>query len=336
VNEEIKNMNENIILKIIGLKTYFYTEFGVVKAVDGVDIDVKTKSILGIVGESGCGKSVTSLSILQLIFPPGKIIDGQILLNRENGNVIDILKLHPDSLEMRSIRNKDIAMIFQEPMSAFSPVYTIGEQIIDGLMVDGKMSMEEARKKAIEILERVRIPNAKQRIDEYPWQLSGGLRQRAMIGMALSRNPKILIADEPTTALDVSIQAQILLLIKELQAELGMSVILITHDLGVVAQLADEIIVMYVGKVVESAETKKIFSNPKHPYTIGLLNSIPLLGPKVKEWLKPIQGSPPNPYSLPEGCYFSPRCEYVTNKCKEEPPIVEVEEGHKVKCWLYV
>lgn len=336
MNEVIKGINENVILKIIGLKTYFYTEFGVVKAVDGVDIDVRTKSILGIVGESGCGKSVTSLSILQLIFPPGKIIDGQILLNRGNGNVIDILKLHPDSLEMRSIRNRDIAMIFQEPMSAFSPVYTIGEQIMDGLMIDGKISREEARKKAIEILERVKIPNAKQRIDEYPWQLSGGLRQRAMIGMALARNPKILIADEPTTALDVSIQAQILLLIKELQSELGMSVILITHDLGVVAQLADEITVMYVGKVVESAGTREIFSNPKHPYTIGLLNSIPLLGPKVKEWLKPIQGSPPNPYSLPEGCYFSPRCEYVSNKCKEEPPIIEIEEGHKVKCWLYV
>ncbi|MDD5014338.1 MAG: ABC transporter ATP-binding protein [Atribacterota bacterium] len=317
---------KKILLEIKDLKTHFFTEEGVVKAVDGVDFEVYQGETLGIVGESGCGKSVTAFSILRLLDYPGKTVGGEVNFKGEN-----LLKTTED--EMRKIRGKEIAMIFQEPMTALNPVFTVGFQVSEALMMHFKMSKEEAKKKSVELLKKVGIPIPEQRVNEYPHQLSGGMRQRAMIAMAMSCDPILLIADEPTTALDVTIQAQILDLMMNLLKEFNGSLIMITHDLGVIAEIADRIAIMYAGKVVEYADKKTIFHNPLHPYTLGLLTSIPRLDMEMKR-LNVIPGMVPNPLHFPSGCKFNPRCRFTTDRCKkEEPPLIKIEEGHLVKCW---
>ena len=324
----------NTLIELRDLKTYFYTEDGVVRAVDGVSFTIDRQMTLGVVGESGCGKSQTALSVMGLVpMPPGKIVNGQVIYHR-NGTPVDLTKLDPKGKDYRSIRGNEIAMIFQEPMTSLNPVYTIGNQIMEAITLHQKKNKREAHSLAIEMLRQVGIPSPEQRVDEYPHQLSGGMRQRAMIAMALSCNPHLLIADEPTTALDVTIQAQILELIKKLQDDYHMSLMIITHNLGVIAETADDVVVMYCGKVVEHAPVAAVFHNPKHPYTQGLIESIPALT-KRKERLKPIKGVVPDPYNLPKGCPFQTRCPYVMEACKEMPPLEEAEPGHKVACWLY-
>jgi len=323
-----------ILLKVEDLRTYFNTEDGVLKAVDDVSFEVKRGETLGIVGESGCGKSITSLSVMQLVPKPrGKIVGGRIYYYLDGPDPIDITSLEPNGMEMRDIRGNEIAMIFQEPMTSLNPVYTIGNQIAEAIQLHQNLEKEPAKERAIEMLGRVGISAPHRRVDEYPHELSGGMRQRAMIAMALSCNPSLLIADEPTTALDVTIEAQILHLMNNLQKDLGMSIVIITHDLGVIGEMADRIIVMYMGKVVERATTDDIFYNPKHPYTRGLLNSIPQIG--VKKQLIPIRGTVPSPYFLPKGCCFSPRCAEVLEICREEdPPTFKIGTNHFSKCWL--
>jgi len=323
------------LIEVKGLRTYFYTEDGVVKAVDGVSFAIEPEQTLGVVGESGCGKSVTALSIMGLVpMPPGKIVEGEILF-RKNGKTVELHKLNPKGKEYRSIRGKEIAMIFQEPMTSLNPVFTIGYQIMEAIMLHQKVSKREARQKAIEMLRQVGIPEPEQRVDEYPHQLSGGMRQRAMIAMALSCNPSLLIADEPTTALDVTIQAQVLDLIQDLKRKFHAAIMLITHDLGVVAEMCEEVVVMYLGKVVERAKVRPIFHEPRHPYTQGLLKSIPSLATKKKR-LDPIKGVVPDPLNAPPGCPFNPRCPHAIEICRQEmPPLKEVETDHDVACWLY-
>ena len=322
-------MEKNPMLSVRNLRTYFYTEDGVVRAVDGVDFDVYEGETLGIVGESGSGKSVTSLAILRLLDPKGKIEDGsEIIFNGKN-----LLDLNED--EMRKIRGNDIAMIFQEPMVALNPVFTIGDQIMEAILLHQDVDKKKAREMAIDMLRKVGIPEPEKRVDEYPHELSGGMRQRAMIAMALSCRPKLLIADEPTTALDVTIQAQILELMKSLQKEYGMAIILITHDVGVIAENADRVVVMYGGKVMETSDVRTTFRKPNHPYTWGLLNSIPRLDIE-QERLYSIPGMVPDPLHFPAGCRFSNRCEFGEEKCTVEmPPLVEVESGHMVRCFFY-
>jgi len=318
--------NKNPLLEVKDLKTYFFTEDGIVKAVDGVGFKVNQGETLGLVGESGCGKSVTAFSIIRLLDYPGKTVGGEVIFKGEN-----LLKKNDN--EMRKIRGKDIAMIFQEPMTALNPVLSIGFQISEALMMHFEISKKEAMKKSVELLKKVGIPMPEERINEYPHQLSGGMRQRAMIAMAMSCDPALLIADEPTTALDVTIQAQILDLMRTLLREFNGSLIMITHDLGVIAKVADKIAVMYASKIVEYADKKTIFHNPLHPYTFGLLTSIPRLDVEMKR-LNPIPGIVPNPLNFPSGCKFNPRCRFATEKCKkEEPPLIEIEEGHLVRCW---
>lgn len=317
------------ILEINNLKTYFYTEEGGVPAVDGLDFTLSKGETLAIVGESGCGKSVTSLSVLRIIpMPPGKIVDGEILYKGE-----DLLK--KSEREMRSIRGNEISMIFQEPLTSLNPVFTIGKQITDILRMHQGMTRSEAKKKAVEMLEKVRIPSPEKVIEDYPHQLSGGMRQRVMIAMALACNPSILIADEPTTALDVTIQAQIMHLLSDLKKDQDTSIILITHDLGVVAQIAQNVMVMYAGQAVEYADVKNVFKNPLHPYTKGLLKSIPVLGME-QDSLYSIEGNIPSPKDYPAGCRFSPRCGEACEKCsKEPPPLITLSDGRKVRCWNY-
>ncbi len=321
---------EDLLLQVKDLKTYFYTDDGVVKAVDSVDFIIKKGKTLGMVGESGCGKSVTALSVLRLIQePPGKIVSGEICFKGE-----ELLKKTPE--EMRKVRGNDISMIFQEPMTSLNPVYTIGEQISEAIILHQKLNKEKALKKTVEMLRLVSIPSPEKRIHEYPHELSGGQRQRAMIAMALSCNPDLLIADEPTTALDVTIQAQILELIKKLKDEIGMSVLMITHDLGVIAEVSDDVVVVYAGKAVEYADVKTIFRDPKHPYTIALQNSIPRLTDKPGKKLEVIQGGIPDPLALPSGCKFHPRCKFAIDLCKrEEPELEKMEDNHIVRCWMY-
>ncbi|AZO96771.1 ABC transporter ATP-binding protein [Halocella sp. SP3-1] len=309
------------------LKTYFYTEQGVSKAVDGVDFEIYPGETLGIVGESGCGKSVTSLSIMRLVpEPPGKIIDGNIFFKGS-----DLTKL--SQAEMREIRGNEISMIFQEPMTSLNPVFTIGEQISEVVILHQKVSKEEAREHSVEMLRKVGIPLPEQRISEYPHQLSGGMRQRVMIAMALSCDPALLIADEPTTALDVTIQAQILDLMNDLKDKFEMSIMMITHDLGVIAEVSDRVAVMYAGKVVEYTDVNTIFANPQHPYTWGLLNSVPRLDKKVAR-LTTISGIVPSPYDFPEGCKYNTRCPLADDKClAAEPEMRVTEDGHQVRCW---
>ena len=316
------------LVEVRNLRTHFYTEDGIVPAVDGVDLYVNKGETLGVVGESGCGKSVTSLSIMRLIpIPPGKIVDGEILFEGEN-----LLK-KPES-EMRKIRGNDISMIFQEPMTSLNPVYNIGDQIAEAIELHQGLSHRDALNKAIDMLRLVGIPLPERRVKEYPHQLSGGMRQRVMIAMALSCNPKLLIADEPTTALDVTIQAQILELMKKLKRDLGMAIMLITHDLGVVAEMCERVVVMYAGKVVEEADAVSLYKNPLHPYTEGLLRSIPRLD-EDREVLHVIEGVVPNPLHLPQGCRFHPRCPYVKDICKEqEPKLEELQPGRFAACWV--
>ena len=323
------------LIEVKGLKTYFYTEDGVVRAVDGVDFVIEQEKTLGIVGESGCGKSVTALSIMGLIqSPPGRIEAGEILYHR-NGSVKDLATLNPKGREMRAIRGNEIAMIFQEPMTALNPVYTIGNQIMEAIILHQHLHKREARKKAIEMLHAVGIPAPEQRVDEHPHQLSGGMRQRAMIAMALSCNPTLLIADEPTTALDVTIQAQVLDLMNGLRREFRTSIQFITHNLGVIAAMAEDVVVMYLGRIVEGSSARAVFHAPKHPYTQGLMNSIPSLATK-KERLVPIKGVVPDPYEVPEGCGFEPRCPHAMEICKTQmPELRDVAPSHQAACWLY-
>jgi peptide/nickel transport system ATP-binding protein/oligopeptide transport system ATP-binding protein len=334
---EATTSNSETILEIKNLKTYFFTENGVVKAVDGVDLDVYRGATLGVVGESGCGKSVTAGSIMRLVkSPPGKIVEGQILFHpHKNGkNVIDLAKVDPKGPQIRKIRGAEISMIFQEPMTSLNPLYTVGRQIAESVELHQKMGRKEALGRAREMLQKVHISDPDQRLHQYPHQLSGGMRQRVMIALALSCNPSILIADEPTTALDVTVQAQILDLMRELQAEFNSSIIMITHNLGVVSQMADYVAVMYLGKVVEYGEVRNIFHKPLHPYTVGLLNSVPVLGKKTKH-LVPIKGMVPSPSEAIQGCAFASRCPHAMKICEELPPLKEAESGHLVACWLH-
>ena len=318
-------MNSENILEVRGLKTYFHTEEGIVKAVDNLNFDLKKNEVLAIVGESGCGKSMTSLSILNLIEHPGKIEAGSITYMDK-----DLVKL--SNKEMNKIRGKEISMIFQEPMTSLNPVFTIGHQIYESLKYHQHLDKKEGYQKALEMLKMVGIPDSEKVINDYPHQLSGGMRQRAMIAMALACNPKILIADEPTTALDVTIQAQILKLMRSLQEETGTSIIMITHDLGVVAHIASRVMVMYAGQTVEIADVKELFKDYMHPYTEGLLKSVPSLIDD-KEELFNIKGSVPSAKDYPKGCRFAPRCEKACAKCFEQmPELIEVKKNHFVRC----
>lgn len=315
------------LLSVRDLKTSFFTHVGEVKAVRGISFDVNEGEVLGIVGESGSGKSVTSLSIMGLLQYPGRVVDGEILLNGE-----DILTYSKD--QMRKVRGKEIAMIFQDPMTSLNPVYTIGNQIMEMILEHEKMSRREARARAIEMLKLVGIPAAEKRIDSYPHEFSGGMRQRVMIALALSCNPKLLIADEPTTALDVTIQAQILNLIKKLNRQFGMTTMLITHDLGVVATVCDKVAVMYGGLIMEYGTVDEIFYHPRHPYTMGLLGSIPHVDGGEKRRLIPIDGTPPDLINPPKGCPFSTRCKYCMNVCTREQPPYFAEDKHRTMCWM--
>ncbi len=317
------------LLEVEGLKTHFFTDDGVVKAVDGVSFDLEEGEILGLVGESGCGKSVTALSLMRLVpYPPGRIIGGTILFNGK-----DILQI-PDG-QMRRIRGKQFSMVFQEPMTSLNPVLSIERQLTETLELHLKMSRSAARKEAVRRLEQVGIPDPERRIKQYPHQFSGGMRQRVMIAMALSCNPRLIIADEPTTALDVTIQAQILELMQDLTKESGVSLIVITHNLGIVARYANRVNIMYAGKIIERGNARDIYAKPSHPYTIGLLNSVPRLDLPRKTKLDPIEGQPPDLTNLPIGCSFRERCKYAIERCAEEvPPLEPVENGHLSACFV--
>ena len=314
------------LLEVKGLKTHFFTQDGTVKAVDGISFTIGDGKSLGVVGESGCGKSITAMSILGLISRPGRIVAGQILLDGR-----DLVTLPPNDL--REVRGNDISIIFQEPMTSLNPVFTVGDQISEVVSLHLHVDRKAAAARAVEMLSFVGIPDAKRRAEEYPHQLSGGMRQRVMIAMALSTNPALLIADEPTTALDVTIQAQILELMKEMRTRNGMAIMLITHDLGVVAEMADDVVVMYAGKIVEQADATTVFEQPHHPYTKGLLASIPRLGDRRRR-LEVIRGVVPNPLNLPAGCLFKRRCPFAMPICDNAPPFQMVEPGHLSRCWL--
>ncbi|MDI1267450.1 MAG: ABC transporter ATP-binding protein [bacterium] len=315
------------LLEVRGLKTHFETDRGLFRAVDGISFSVPKGRTIGLVGESGCGKSVTSLSVMGLVpSPPGKVEAEAVLFGNR-----DVLKLSPD--ERRKLRGGQMSMIFQEPMTSLNPVHTIGHQIIEAILAHTAMSPREARARAIEMLELVRIPSPAQRIDDFPHNLSGGMRQRVMIAMALSCEPALLIADEPTTALDVTIQAQILDLLSDLQQRLGMAILIITHDLGVIAEVADEVLVMYAGRIVESADVNDLFADPQHPYTIGLLGSIPRIDVDRKR-LATIEGTVPSPNNQPAGCRFAPRCPFADTRCRQQPPpLRDIAPRHQVACW---
>ena len=320
------------LLEVKGLKTYFYTEDGIVRAVDGVNFEVYPGEVLGIVGESGCGKSVTSLSIMRLISKPGRVDAGEILLDGEN-------LLNMPEEEMIKVRGNRISMIFQQPQTALNPVFKVGDQLAEVLNVHQDMGREAGWKRAVALLKMVGVPDPERRVEAYPHELSGGMAQRVMIAMALACIPELLIADEPTTALDVTIQAQILDLMREMRKEMGTSIILITHDLGVVAEMAERVAVMYAGEIVEQTDVNSLFDEPLHPYTQGLIGSIPVLG-EIKDKLDVIPGSVPNLVNLPPGCRFAPRCQarvkYALTICTEvKPELEEVKSGHYVRCWLY-
>jgi oligopeptide/dipeptide ABC transporter ATP-binding protein len=326
------------LLEVRHLKTHFFTDEGVVRAVDGVSYSIKRGRTIGIVGESGCGKSVTAQSILRIIPRPGRIVEGEILFNRrpdKNGGTpatVDLTKMDPQSREIRSIRGNEIALIFQEPMSSLSPVHTVGHQIIETIQLHQSVGKAEARELAIDSLRRVGLPRPNEVVDRYTHQLSGGQRQRAVIALALSCQPSLLIADEPTTALDVTTEAQILELMKQLQQEFGMAIQIITHNLGVVAEMADDVVVMYLGKEVEQAPVEELFHNPKHPYTRALLRSIPRLGRKVRGRLESIQGMVPDPFSIPAGCPYHTRCPFYQPGTCDDPQYVQVGPDHWARC----
>ncbi len=325
------------IVRVEDLKTYFRTLDGEVRAVDGVSLEIKPGESLGLVGESGCGKSVTAFSILRLLPKTSRIVQGKILFDRGTGEPpVDLTTVDPNGELIRNIRGNEIAMIFQEPLTSLSPVHTVGNQIAEAVELHHCLDKEESKERSIEMLGAVGIAPPEQRFREYPHQFSGGMRQRAMIAMALSCNPALLIADEPTTALDVTIQNQILELMRHLQDEFGMAILMITHNLGVVAEMCSRVAVMYMGKIVESGDIRTIFRHPLHPYTVGLMRSIPHLGRRVKARLTPIPGSVPDPYSIPAGCAFYPRCPAPkTAWCKEEVALTFVESRHQVRCTLY-
>lgn len=337
-------VDTKLLLEIKDLRVSFPLDEGTVRAVEGVNLTIRRGEVLGVVGESGCGKSITAHSVLRIIPHPGRIDSGQILFHGSsetsttNGNgVVDLAGLKPTGSEIRSIRGKDIAMIFQEPMSSFSPVHTIGSQIMEAILLHQPVTKEQARQKTIELLRLVGISGAEQRVDSYPHQFSGGMRQRAMIAMALSCNPSLLIADEPTTALDVTIQAQILELMRGLQKRLNMAVMFITHNLGVIAQIADTVAIMYLGQVVEYGPVREILRNPQHPYTVDLLRAVPRLGKTAGQRLVAIEGSIPSPFQRPGGCPFHPRCSrMMPGRCDVHMPgITQLNEQHTVRCLLY-
>ena len=346
--------NQSILLEVKDLKTYLYLREGIVRAVDGASFEIGRSRTLGIIGESGCGKSMTALSILRIVPYPGKIVSGQILFhqftpgngsNRKShipavnavADVLDLTDMDAGGDTIRSIRGAEIAMVFQEPMSSLTPVYTIGNQIIEAILLHQNVDSRQAREIAINMLDRVGMPKPSQTVDSYPHQLSGGMRQRAMIAMALSCHPSLLIADEPTTALDVTTESQILDLMKDLQQEMGMSIMYITHNLGVIAEIANDVAVMYLGKIVEKSDVLSVFSDPLHPYTQALLGSVPKIGKKSRQRLVSIEGTVPDPYSLPGGCPFHPRCkQFIPGRCDREiPQLREVKPGHWVSCLLY-
>jgi len=331
------------LLSVRDLRTYFVADEGTTRAVDGATFDLYAGKTLGIVGETGCGKSVTARSILRIVERPGRIVSGEILLQRDGG-YIDLAKLDPDGREIRRVRGGEIGLVFQEPMTSFSPVHTVGDQVIEAIQLHRRLDKARARARAIELFRMVGISRPEGRLDEYSWQLSGGLRQRAMIAMALAAEPRLLIADEPTTALDVTTQAQILELLRDLQRKTHMAIMLITHDLGVIAEMADDVVVMYLGRVVEHGPVDQIFHAPKHPYTQALLRSIPGIQHEARVKLPTISGSIPHPFARPAGCPFHPRCALVMacaaapdGVCCDhhEPELITVEEGHSVSCHLY-
>ena len=343
-------MTNDILLEIKDLKINFQLDEGLVRAVEGVNLTIRKGEVLGVVGESGCGKTVTAQSVLRIIPPPGRIESGQILFcpstpqhGAGTNGTVDLASLNPTGEQIRSIRGKDIAMIFQEPMSSFSPVHTIGSQVMEAILLHQPVTKAKAREMTIELLRLVGIPSAEQRVDNYPHQFSGGMRQRAMIAMALSCNPALLIADEPTTALDVTIQAQILSLIRGLQQRTGMAVMFITHNLGVIAQIADTVAIMYLGQVVEYGPVREILRNPKHPYTADLLRAVPRLGKTMGQRLVAIEGNIPSPFTRPKGCPFHPRCSrFMAGRCDQAMPAVTqvpavtgVTENHMVRCFLH-
>lgn len=336
-------MDNNLLLEIKDLHVSFPLDEGTVRAVEGVDLTIRRGEVLGVVGESGCGKSVTAHSVLRILAQPGRIDSGQILFHppgssdADGNGVINLANLNPTGPEIRNIRGKDIAMIFQEPMSSFSPVHTIGSHIVEAILLHQMVSPARAREMTIELLRLVGISGAEQRVDNYPHQFSGGMRQRAMIAMALSCNPSLLIADEPTTALDVTIQAQILDLMRGLQKRLGMAVMFITHNLGVIAQIADTVAIMYLGQVVEYGPVREILRNPKHPYTVDLLRAVPRLGKTAGQRLVAIEGSIPSPFQRPSGCPFHPRCSRaMEGRCEVHmPALTQLDDQHSVRCLLY-
>lgn len=333
------------LIEVDNLHTHFFVRQGVVHAVDGATFSIERGKTLGVVGESGCGKSVTAQSIMRIVPSPGRIVEGEITLYRrldsnDSFSMVEPVKLTdlaPNGREMRSVRGREISMIFQEPMSSFAPVYTIGNQVMESVLLHQDISKQEARERVIEMLARVGIPNAERNFDSYPHELSGGMRQRAMIAMALMCRPSLIIADEPTTAVDVTTEAQILALMKELQDEFGMAIMFITHDLGVIAQMAEDVVVMYMGKIVESADVDTIFHDPKHPYLRALLKSIPRIGAKTGKRLGSITGMVPDPFNIPSGCSFRTRCsEFIPGLCDvKEPVYAELDDGHRVACHLY-
>jgi peptide/nickel transport system ATP-binding protein len=333
-------MHPDHVLEINDLQVHFRTLDGIVRGIDGVTFDVRSGETIGVVGESGCGKSVTAHTIMRLLPKrTARIHAGQVWFRRRNGDEVELTKVDPEGDLIRDIRGNEIAMIFQEPMTSLSPMHTIGDQIMEAIMLHQAVNKQEAEERAIEALTAVRIGNAREFISSYPHQYSGGMRQRAMIAMALSCNPSLLIADEPTTALDVTIQAQILDLMRKLQDEFSSAIMMITHNLGVINETADRIAVMYLGKIVEIAERRTLFKRPAHPYTVGLMQSVPEMGDTSKQRLHPIPGMIPDPFSVPQGCAFHPRCP-VKNKpaaCTDPAgvPLVEVEPGHMVRCTLY-
>lgn len=324
---------QDYILSINDLKTQFKIGKRVVKAVDGVTLNVRRGKTMGLVGESGCGKSVTAHSIMQLLPKAGSIKEGEIIFRPQNSEEFDIAKYRKTDKKLRNMRGRQISMIFQDPMSSLNPVYRIGDQIIESIIQHERISKKAAIKRTVDMLEMLSIPQADKRIMDYPHQFSGGMKQRVMIAMGLITNPELLIADEPTTALDVTIQAQILELMQQMQEQLGFTIIIITHNMGIVADMADDIAVMYMGKIMEFGAKEDIFLRPTHPYTRALLKSVPVLGNGGNDRLEPIRGTTPDPSDMPEGCSFMPRCDLATEKCRNVPPYEDVGNGHMVRCW---
>jgi oligopeptide/dipeptide ABC transporter ATP-binding protein len=326
-------MNNDYILTIENLKTFFTVDKKIIKAVNGVSLYVKRGKTLGIVGESGCGKSITAHSIIRLLPKSANLMEGKIKYWDRESKGIDLSGLKRNCKQMRKIRGKEIGMIFQDPMASLNPVYTIGQQIMERLQQHERISKNEALKRAIDFTSMLGLPTAAERMNDYPHQFSGGMKQRVMIAIAMICNPRLLIADEPTTALDVTIQAQILELMQEVQQKYDTSIILITHNMGIVAEMADDVAVMYMGKIMEYGTIRQIFKNTAHPYTQALLKSVPILGIGERIRLEPIRGNTPDPVDMPLGCEFSPRCDYATEQCKDAPPVTFLEDGHSVRCW---